>query len=43
MKETLRVNGWKTLRAIHYRILRVATRDFKQRKPRIELDATPRT
>jgi len=40
MNETLGANGRKTLRAIYYRILRAAARDFKQRKPKTELDAT---
>jgi len=40
MNETLCATGWKKLRSIHYRILRAAVRDFKQRKSKIELDAT---
>jgi len=40
LNETLGSSQWKKLRSIHYRILRIATKDFKQRANRRVLDKT---
>jgi len=38
MNKTLSAKQWTKLRSVHYRILRAATRDYKRKKHRHELD-----
>jgi len=38
LNETLRSDYWQRLKSLHYRVLRAAARDFKQKMPKTTLD-----